>query len=106
VQVAHSVCIGDNSVIASQVGISGSSKLGKRVLLGGQVGIADHCTLEDGSIVGAQSGIATGKTVRQGQTVWGSPARPLDQAKKQFASVARIPALTARVRKLEEGQRE
>jgi UDP-3-O-[3-hydroxymyristoyl] glucosamine N-acyltransferase len=102
VQVAHNVEIGENSVIASQVGISGSSKLGKRVILGGQVGIADHCTLEDESTVGAQSGIATGKTVRRGQTVWGSPARPIEQAKKQFAWAARIPTLAARVQKLEE----
>ncbi len=106
VQVAHNVRIGENSVIASQVGISGSSMLGKRVMLGGQVGIADHCTLEDGSIVGAQSGIATGKIVRQGQTVWGSPARPLEQAKKQFASMARLPTLAARIRKLEERDEE
>jgi len=106
VQVAHNVRIGENSVIASQVGISGSSTLGKRVMLGGQVGVADHCTLEDGAIVGAQSGIATGKIVRQGQTVWGSPARPLEQAKKQFASIARLPTLAARVRKLEERDEE
>ena len=105
VQVAHNVRIGEGSVIASQVGISGSSTLGKRVLVGGQVGIADHCTLEDGSIIGAQSGIATGKIVRHGQTVWGSPARPLDQAKKTFASVARLPELAERVRKLEEAKK-
>lgn len=101
VQVAHNVEIGENSVIASQVGIAGSSKLGKRVILGGQVGIADHCTLEDESVVGAQGGVPTGKTIRRGQTVWGTPARPLDQFKKQFAWAARIPALAERVRRLE-----
>ena len=104
VQIAHNVRVGENSVIASQVGISGSSTLGKRVMLGGQVGIADHCTLEDGAVVGAQSGVAPGKIVRRGQTVWGFPARPIEQAKKQFAWTARIPALAERVSKLEQHQ--
>ncbi|MGO9642444.1 MAG: UDP-3-O-(3-hydroxymyristoyl)glucosamine N-acyltransferase [Candidatus Acidiferrales bacterium] len=101
VQVAHNVRIGEASVVAAQTGISGSSKIGKHVILGGQVGIADHCTLEDESVVGAQAGVPTGKIIRRGQTVWGTPARPLDQFKKQYAWFARLPELAARVRKLE-----
>jgi UDP-3-O-[3-hydroxymyristoyl] glucosamine N-acyltransferase len=101
VQIAHNVRIGEHTVIAAQTGISGSSTVGKRVLVGGQVGIADHCTLEDASIVGAQAGIPTGKTIRGGQPVWGTPARPLDKFKVQYAQLSRLPELADRVRKLE-----
>jgi UDP-3-O-[3-hydroxymyristoyl] glucosamine N-acyltransferase len=88
-------------VIAAQTGVSGSSVIGKRVVIGGQVGIADHCKLEDGAIAGAQAGIPTGKTIRSGQTVWGTPARPLEKFKEQYAWFARLPELAGRIRKLE-----
>src|ERR1700689_3020592 len=105
VQIAHNVRIGDNSVLAAQTGISGSSTIGTRVIVGGQVGIADHCKVEDGAIVGAQAGIPTGKTIRGGQTVWGTPARPLEKFKEQYAWFARLPDLAERVRMLEEAER-
>jgi len=101
VQVAHNVQIGEHSVLAAQTGISGSSVLGKRVLAGGQAGIGDHCTLEDGAIVGGQAGILPGKIIRSGQTVWGTPARPLEKFRRQFAWLARLPELAERVRRLE-----
>jgi UDP-3-O-[3-hydroxymyristoyl] glucosamine N-acyltransferase len=106
VQVAHNVRIGAHTVIASQTGISGSSTIGTRVIIGGQVGIADHCTLEDGAIAGAQCGIPTGKTIRRGQTVWGTPARPIERFKEQYAYYARLPELAERVRKLEQEKAE
>ncbi len=104
VQVAHNVQIGEHSVVAAQTGISGSSTLGKNVIVGGQVGIADHCTLQDGAIAGAQAGIPTGKTIRRGQIVWGTPARPLEKFKEQYAWFARLPELAGRVRELERGR--
>ncbi len=105
VQIAHNVRIGEHTVIAAQTGISGSSTIGKRAMIGGQVGIADHCTLEDGAIVGAQAGIPTGKTIRQSQIVWGTPARPLEKFKAQYAWFARLPELAQRVRALEEREK-
>ena len=101
VHVAHNVSIGENTVIAAQTGISGSSVIGKNVAIGGQVGIADHCEIEDGAVIGAQAGIPPGKIVRSGQIVWGTPARPLDKFKKQFAWFSRLPELAERVKKLE-----
>jgi UDP-3-O-[3-hydroxymyristoyl] glucosamine N-acyltransferase len=102
VHVGHNVQIGAHTVIAAQTGISGSSKLGHHVVVGGQVGIADHCTLEDGSIAGAQAGIPPGKIIRKGLTVWGTPARPLQQFKEAYFWFARLPELAARVKKIEE----
>jgi UDP-3-O-[3-hydroxymyristoyl] glucosamine N-acyltransferase len=105
VQVAHNVRIGENSVVAAQTGISGSSVLGLGVVVGGQVGIADHCTLEDGSVVGAQAGIPTGKTIRRGQTVWGTPARSIKRFKEQYGWISRLPELAERLAKLEKKTR-
>jgi UDP-3-O-[3-hydroxymyristoyl] glucosamine N-acyltransferase len=102
VQVAHNVRIGENSLVAAQTGISGSSVLGVGVVVGGQVGIADHCTLEDGAIIGAQAGIPTGKAIRSGQTVWGTPARPIERFKEQYGWFSRLPELAVRISKLEE----
>jgi UDP-3-O-[3-hydroxymyristoyl] glucosamine N-acyltransferase len=102
VHVGHNVQIGAHSVVAAQTGISGSSRLGHHVVCGGQVGIADHCTLEDQSVAGAQAGIPTGKTIRSGQTVWGTPARPLDRFKEAYVWFARLPELGERIKRLEE----
>lgn len=102
VHVGHNVCVGEDSVIAAQTGISGSSTLGRQVTVGGQVGIADHCTIEHGAVLGAQAGIPTGKTIRAGQTVWGTPARPLERFKEQYGWFSRLPDLAARLKKLEQ----
>jgi UDP-3-O-[3-hydroxymyristoyl] glucosamine N-acyltransferase len=104
VQVAHNVRIGRNSVVAAQVGISGSCTIGAQVLIGGQVGIAPHCTLEDDAIIGAQAGIPSNKTIRRGQTVWGTPARPFARFKEQYGWLSRLPELAERVRKLEQAK--
>jgi len=73
VQVAHNVEIGENTVIAAQTGISGSTKLGKRCILGGQVGLAGHIQIADGTIFGAQAGQANSIT-KPNQMFMGSPA--------------------------------
>ncbi len=101
VQVAHNVSIGEHALIAAQTGISGSSVIGRNAVLGGQVGVGDHCVIEDGAVAGAQAGIPTGKKIRAGQTVWGTPARPLDRFKEQYARFARLPELAERLRALE-----
>jgi UDP-3-O-[3-hydroxymyristoyl] glucosamine N-acyltransferase len=101
VHVAHNVHIGENTVIAAQTGISGSVVVGRDVSFGGQAGLGDHCLIEDGAVIGAQAGILPGKTIRSGQIVWGTPARPLQKFKEQFAWFARLPELAERVGKLE-----
>jgi len=97
VQIGHNVTVGEGSMLSAQVGIGGSATVGKRCTLGGQVGIADHVTLGDRVIVGAQSGLAPGKQLREGEIVWGSPARPIQKSKKQFAAMARVPGLLEEV---------
>jgi UDP-3-O-[3-hydroxymyristoyl] glucosamine N-acyltransferase len=107
VHIGHNCQIGAHSIMAAQVGLSGSCDFGKHVIVGGQAGFGEQCYLEDGAIIGGQSGVLGGKTIRSGQTVWGTPARPLEKFKEQFAWQARLPELAARIKELEaklEGQ--
>ena len=72
IQVAHNVEIGENTVMAAQVGIAGSTKIGKHNMVGGQVGFAGHITVGDNNGFGAQAGVPN--SVGSNQRVLGSPA--------------------------------
>src|SRR5580658_7148600 len=101
VHIGHNCQIGAHTVMAAQAGLSGSCDFGKYVVVGGQAGFGEQCYLEDGAVIGGQSGVLGGKTIRSGQTVWGTPARPLEKFKEQFAWQARLPELAARIQELE-----
>src|SRR5579864_7211426 len=101
IHIAHNCQIGAHTVMAAQAGLSGSCDFGKNAVVGGQAGFGEKCHLEDGAIIGGQSGVLGGKIVRSGQTVWGTPARPLDKFKEVFAWQSRIPELASRIKHLE-----
>ena len=101
VHIGHNCPIGAHSVVAAQVGFSGSCPVGKNVVIGGQAGFGERCDLEDGAVIGGQSGVLGGKTIRSGQTVWGTPARALEKFKEQYAFYGRLPELAARIKILE-----
>jgi UDP-3-O-[3-hydroxymyristoyl] glucosamine N-acyltransferase len=97
VQVGHNVEIGNHTIIAAQVGISGSCRIGRNVALGGQAGLGEHCAVEDGAVIGGQSGVLPGKTVRNGQVYWGTPARPLARFKEEYGWYGRLPSIGKRL---------
>ncbi len=100
VHLAHNVEVGEDNILAAQVGIAGSTKLGKRVMLGGQVGILPHVQLADFTQVGAQTGVS--KTVKAtGKVLRGSPARDINHQLKIEASLGQLPALIKRMDELE-----
>jgi UDP-3-O-[3-hydroxymyristoyl] glucosamine N-acyltransferase len=101
VHIGHNCKIGAHTVIAALVGLSGSCTFGKNVVVGGQAGFGERCELEDGAVIGGQSGVLGGKIVRTGQVVWGTPARPLDRFKEEYAWYGRLPDLAARIKELE-----
>lgn len=82
IQVAHNVEIGENTVIAAQTGIAGSTKIGKNCMIGGQVGIIGHLTIGDNVKIAAQSGI--GNNIKDGEIVQGSPAFGVREYKKSY----------------------
>ncbi|MFH1755261.1 MAG: UDP-3-O-(3-hydroxymyristoyl)glucosamine N-acyltransferase, partial [Candidatus Latescibacterota bacterium] len=99
VQIAHNVVVGENSIIAAQVGISGSTELGRNVILAGQAGLVGHITIGDNAMVGAQGGVT--KSIPPGMKVSGYPAREHSLAKRIYAHSAKLPNIYERLKKLE-----
>ena len=100
VQIAHNVSIGSHSAISAQTGISGSSKVGSYVTMGGKVGLGDHVEIGDGTMVGAGAGFPSGKRVPARQIVFGQPARPYQEARRQIAAQLRSAEMLEDIRKL------
>lgn len=98
VQIGHNTEIGSNSIICGMVGISGSAKIGNQVTLAGNVGVADHITIGDGIRVGARAGVS--QSIDKKGDYAGYPAIPIRDWLRQVASLARLPALMAEIKKM------
>jgi UDP-3-O-[3-hydroxymyristoyl] glucosamine N-acyltransferase len=91
VHIGHNCDVGEDVVIASQTGLSGSSTIGRGAVLAGQVGIGDHAQVGDGVILGGQAGVLSGKTLKTtGTVLWGTPARPLREYLRELATLSRL----------------
>ncbi len=99
IQVGHNVEIGENTVVAAQAGFAGSTRVGQNVMVGGQAGFAGHMSIGDNALISAQSGVT--KSVPANTRVFGYPARPVEQARREEAALRRLPELIKRVRALE-----
>ena len=99
IQVAHNVEIGENTVIAAQTGIAGSTKIGKNCMIGGQVGIVGHIEIADEVKIAAQSGIGQSIT-EKGAIVQGSPAFAIGDYKRSYVLFRSLPALKAKIDEL------
>jgi UDP-3-O-[3-hydroxymyristoyl] glucosamine N-acyltransferase len=102
IQIAHNVEIGENTAIAAQTGIAGSSKIGKNCLIGGQVGIAGHIQIGNGVKIQAQSGI--GRNIKDGEMIQGSPAIGYSEYNKAYVHFKNLPKIEDRLTKLEKKQ--
>jgi len=100
VQVAHNVMIGQHCIFAGQAGVAGSSTIGNGVVVAGQVAISDHLRVGDGAQLGGQAGVV--KDVASKEAVFGTPARPVRQALRENAALARLPDLLKQVKQQQE----
>jgi UDP-3-O-[3-hydroxymyristoyl] glucosamine N-acyltransferase len=91
VQVAHSVVVGEDSILCAQVGISGSTKLGSNVTLLGQVGVIDHIEIGDNVTVVAQSGVMNDLPANQAYT--GTPSMPHRDFLRMTAVCQKLPEM-------------
>jgi len=98
VQIAHNVVIGENSAIAAQVGISGSTKLGKGVMVGGQTGMVGHINIGDNVIIAAASKIH--RDIKPGEIVGGAPQMPYKEWLKVEACRVKLPEMRAALQDL------
>lgn len=100
IQIAHNVEVGQNTVIAAQTGVSGSTKIGNNCIIAGQVGVAGHLTIANNTSVGAQSGIL--KSIKdEGVKILGAPAFDVKDYFKTYAVFKQLPDLNYRLRELE-----
>lgn len=99
IQVGHNVQIGEHTVSSAQMGIAGSSKVGRNCFLAGQVGIADHVTIGDRVKIGSQSGID--KSVPDDEVRMGTPALPGIKFHRANAVFRNLPELQQRLNALE-----
>jgi len=100
IHVAHNVVIGEDTVIAAQTGISGSTKIGKQCALGGQVGLTGHITIADKTKIGAQSGVP--KSINEsGKTYFGYPAREIHETLRIEGAIRQLPQLLVEFRELQ-----
>ena len=100
IQVGHNVEIGENTVIAAQTGISGSTKIGKDCMIGGQVGFIGHLNIADGVKIAAQSGI-TSDITEKGMVVQGAPAFSFFPYQRSYVLFRRLPEIQDRIASLE-----
>jgi UDP-3-O-[3-hydroxymyristoyl] glucosamine N-acyltransferase len=101
IQIAHNVEVGNNTAIAAQAGVSGSTKIGDNVMIGGQAGLVGHIQIADGSRINAQSGVSKSLKI-PGATVTGSPAYDYTSALRSQAVFRNLPELEKRISELED----
>lgn len=100
IQIAHNVEVGNNTVIAAQAGVSGSTKIGNNVMIGGQAGVVGHIYIADGTKINAQSGVS--KSIKTPKSaVTGSPAFDYTSALRSQAVSRNLPELEKRISELE-----
>ncbi|MFN8240609.1 MAG: UDP-3-O-(3-hydroxymyristoyl)glucosamine N-acyltransferase [Bacteroidales bacterium] len=100
IQIGHNVEIGENTVMAGQTGVAGSTKIGRNCMFAGQVGVAGHIKVADGTKVGAQAGIA-GDVKEENSVLLGSPAIEYRQFQRSSILFKRLPDIKTKVDQLE-----
>ena len=100
IQIAHNVEIGQNTVMASQSGISGSTKMGENCIIAGQVGVVGHLKIAKRTSIGAQSGV-TKSVLKEKTAIFGSPAIEYKDQLKSIIIHKKLPDLLKRIEKME-----
>ena len=98
IQIAHNVEIGENTVIAAQTGIAGTSKVGKNCMIGGQVGIVGHIIIGDNVKIQDQSGIA--RNIKDNETIQGTPAFNYNDFSKSYVNFKNLPKIVSELEDL------
>lgn len=98
IQIAHNGIVGSHTVMAAQVGIAGSTKVGEWCMLGGQVGLAGHIKIGDRVGIGAQAGVPG--NVKSGEQILGTPAFDVKGFYKSSAVFKQLPDMFREINQL------
>lgn len=99
IQIAHNVEVGSDTVMAAQVGVSGSTKVGEHCMIGGQVGLGGHITIGNNVSLGAQSGVIS--NIKDGAAIIGSPPMPIKDFFKSSVVFTKLPTIYKQISALE-----
>ena len=102
IQIAHNVEIGENTVIAAQVGIAGSTKIGKSCAVGGQSGFAGHLIIGDGVQVQGKTGVT--RNIKDNAVLQGTPAFDFKSYSKSYIHFKNLPKIVKRLDQFEKEQ--
>jgi len=97
IQIAHNVEIGENTAIAAQSGIAGSTKIGKNCMIGGQVGIIGHIKIGDNVKIQAQAGVTS--DLESNSRVTGTPAISYMNYNKSYVHFKNLPEIVKKIDK-------
>jgi UDP-3-O-[3-hydroxymyristoyl] glucosamine N-acyltransferase len=97
IQIAHNVEIGENTAIAAQSGIAGSTKIGKNCMIGGQVGIIGHIKIGDNVKIQAQAGVTS--DIESNSRVTGTPAISYMNYNKSYVHFKNLPEIVKKIDK-------
>lgn len=98
IQIAHNVTVGENTVMAAQVGIAGSTEVGKQCMFGGQSGIVGHLRISDGTVLAARA--AMSKNTKEPGAWEGAPALPSQQFKRSFIHFKNLSGIASEIANL------
>ena len=88
--IAHNCVVGEDVLMAAQVGMAGSCVIEDGAMLGGQVGLGERVTIGRGVILGGQGGVLPGKRIDgDGVVYWGTPAQPVREYLRDLARMRR-----------------
>lgn len=88
VQIAHNCELGEYTILAAQVGLSGSTKLGRNVVMGGQSATAGHLEIGDFAMIAGRGGVS--KSIEGGKTYGGFPLTLQSEWLKTQAKISRF----------------
>ena len=97
IQIAHNVEIGENTAIAAQSGVAGSTKIGNNCMIGGQVGIIGHLKIGDNVKIQAQAGVTS--DVESNARITGTPAIPYMNYNKSYIHFKNLPEIVKKIDK-------
>lgn len=95
IMIAHNVEIGENTVMAAQSGVAGSSKVGKNCVLGAQVGISGHLVIGDNVKLGGKAGVMT--NIPDNSTMIGAPVQDFKDFMRSMAIFRKLPQMSVDV---------
>lgn len=95
VHIAHNCRVGEDVVIAAQVGISGGVTVGRGVVIAGQVGVNPQVEIGEGAVVTGQAGVT--KSVAPNDVYAGTPITRLRDWKRERIAAAKLPELLPRI---------